>query len=248
MGTEIFRNETKGYSEKSILIMKNKTLLIFDVYGTIISTGNGSINAVESILSLQDKSVNSDLFYAEWKKFHRENMNNANINTFLSEEKIFENDLKLLYEKYNIKKDYSDDVSIMLSSLIGRKCFEDTKSTIDELRKNYRVVLGSTTDTEPLMENLRLNELSVDAVYTSEIIEKYKPDIEFYKYILKSENCNAENAVFIGDSLIDDIFGPKQLEIKTVLIDRNNKYNLENQSIKPDFVIHNLTELLALNL
>ena len=228
--------------------MKKQTLLIFDVYGTIISTGNGSINAVKSILSLQDKDINADLFYAEWKKLHRKNMNHSNANTFLSEEKIFENDLKLLYEKYNNKRDYSKDVSIMLQSLIGRKCVADTQSTLNELRKNYRIVLGSTTDTEPLMENLRLNNLSVDAVYTSEIIEKYKPDIDFYKYILESENCSAENAVFIGDSLMDDIFGPQQLGIKTVLIDRKNKYIIENESIKPDFVIHNLTELLVVNL
>ncbi|MDE6412476.1 MAG: HAD family hydrolase, partial [Eubacterium sp.] len=152
-----------------------------------------------------------------------------------------------LYEKYNIKRDYSKDVNIMLSSLIGRKCFEDTKSTINELRKNYSVVLGSTTDTEPLMENLRVNNLSVDAVYTSEIIEKYKPNIDFYKYILECKNCSAENTVFIGDSLIDDVFGPQQLGMKTVLIDRNNKYSMENQPIKPDFVIHNLTELSSLN-
>ncbi|MDE5604488.1 MAG: HAD family hydrolase, partial [Eubacterium sp.] len=205
-----------------------KTLFIFDVYGTIISTGNGSINAAKSILSLQDKAINADLFYAEWKKLHRENMNASNADTFLSEEKIFENDLKLLYKEYNIKRDYLKDVNIMLSSLIGRKCFEDTNNTINELRKNYKVVLGSTTDTEPLMENLRLNNLSVDAVYTSEIIEKYKPDIDFYKYILECENCSAESAVFIGDSLIDDIFGPQQLGMKTVLIDRNNKYSMEN--------------------
>lgn len=45
-----------------------KKLLIFDAYGTLISTGNGSIQATEKILALQDKHIDAKAFYKEWKQ------------------------------------------------------------------------------------------------------------------------------------------------------------------------------------
>ncbi len=42
-------------------------LIIFDAYGTLISTGTGSVDAVKKILELQDKDINPQEFYKEWK-------------------------------------------------------------------------------------------------------------------------------------------------------------------------------------
>lgn len=227
--------------------MKQKKLLIFDVYGTIISTGNGSIEAVKKILALQDKEMDAKEFYSEWKKLHRRHMDNANEGSFITEEEIFVEDLKRLYENYGIQSDYRSDVKFMLDSLIGRVCYEDVKSALFRLKENYRVVLGSTTDTKPLLVNLKANELEFDAIYTSEMIEKYKPDISFYQYILEHEGYEVENAIFIGDSLLDDVYGPKQVGLKTVLIDRSKKYDKDKSEIVPDCVISNFQKLIDLD-
>lgn len=48
-----------------------KKLLIFDAYGTLLSTGHGSVSACEQILALQDKPIDPVAFYADWKKLHR---------------------------------------------------------------------------------------------------------------------------------------------------------------------------------
>ena len=47
--------------------------------------------------------------------------------------------------------------------------------------------------------------------------------------------------VFVGDSLIDDVYGPQQLGIYTVLIDRKNTIRLNE--IKPDKVVNSLLEI-----
>lgn len=228
--------------------MNQKKLLIFDVYGTIISTGNGSIEATEKILALQDKEIDAKEFYSVWKKFHRIHMDKANEGTFRTEEEIFVQDLNVLYEKYGIERDYHKDVNLMLDSLVGRVCFEDVKETLKELKKKYRVVLGSTTDTAPLMANLKANKLEFDAIYTSELIKKYKPDSDFYQYILEREAYEACNAVFIGDSLVDDVYGPKQVGLKTVLVDRFGKYNEDKSEIVPDYIVRDFRDLLELKL
>lgn len=216
-------------------------LLIFDAYGTLISTGTGSIEATKKILSLQEKEIDAVAFYADWKKYHKKHMDDANNTVFLSERDIFAKDLRALYEHYQIARPYEIDVEIMLESLHNRKVFVETIEVVEQLRKKYRVVIGSTTDTEPLLQNMLYNNLMVDKVYTSEMIKKYKPDKEFYQYILRCEKSEPEEAVFIGDSLVDDIAGPQSVGMKTVLINRGQKYN--SAVIKPDYVVTDLREI-----
>lgn len=222
--------------------MMKKKLFIFDAYGTLLSTGDGSLKATQKILALQPREIDAKVFYSEWKKYHRAHMDEANAGTFCTEAEIFAKDLTVLYEKYGIERDSAQDVQFMLDSLIGRKCFEEVKEVLDNLRKKYRVVIGSTTDTEPLLINMKVNGVTVDAVYTSEMIGKYKPSSEFYEYILQKENCKPGEAVFVGDSLTDDVLGPKQVGITTILIDRNGKYDGLTE-IKPDYMIAQLKEL-----
>lgn len=226
------------------MVINMKRLLIFDAYGTLISTGNGSIEATRKILALQEKEIDAAFFYADWKKYHKKHMDEANRTFFLTERDIFARDLKALYEQYQIARPYDIDVEIMLESLLNRKVFAETIEAVEQLRKKYRVVIGSTTDTEPLLQNMLYNNLTVDKVYTSEMIKKYKPDKSFYQYILRHEECGAEEAVFVGDSLIDDIAGPQSVGIKTVFINRRKSADLKD--IQPDYVVNDLREITKL--
>ena len=219
-----------------------KKLLIFDAYGTLISTGNGSIQATEKILALQDKHIDAKAFYKEWKQYHRRHLDEANTEVFLTEADIFTKDLKVLYEAYEIDRPFEMDVQIMLDSLENRIVFPDVNEAIGRLRQRYRVVIGSTTDTFPLLHNLEQNQLTFDAVYTSEMIQKYKPDAAFYRYILRSEGCGPEDAVFIGDSLTDDVAVPKRLGITTVWVNRSVK-PAQFDGVKPDYTVSSINEI-----
>lgn len=221
-------------------------LIIFDAYGTLISTGTGSLDAVKKILALQDKAINPQEFYKEWKKQHRINMDNANANLFINEEAIFICDLKQLYLKYDICRDAGSDVNIMLDTLGKRKCFDEILPSIENLRKKYKVVIGSTTDNNPLYQDLERNRLVVDEVYTSEMICKYKPDPEFYHYILRNEKCNKEDAVFVGDSYVDDICGPSKVGMKSILIDRKHHFHCEKNEFQPWKITNSLENIMEL--
>ncbi len=51
-----------------------------------------------------------------------------------------------------------------------------------------------------------------------------KPDLKFYELLLKQLNCNADDVLYIGDSLKLDIAPALSLGINTLLIDRENLY------------------------
>ena len=223
-----------------------KKLLIFDAYGTLLSTGRGSVAACEQILALQDKVIDPVAFYADWKALHRTHIDESIATDFVTEEEIFTRDLAVLYDRYGIDRPHAEDVQHMLRSLYGRVAFPEAVAVIRTLRKHCRVVIGSTSDTAPLLDNLRQNDLEFDAVYTSESLRAYKPDPMFYRAILAAEDCRAEDAVFIGDSPVDDVMGPRACGIATVLIDRSGKYAADAlpEEKTPDFRISTLEELL----
>ena len=45
--------------------------IVFDCYGTLIDTGNGSIHAVTQILTKNRSNVDPIEFYSHWKRVHR---------------------------------------------------------------------------------------------------------------------------------------------------------------------------------
>lgn len=204
-----------------------KKAIIFDVYGTLVSTGTGSVDATRKILEKHRINLDAKEVYSNWKRFHRKNLDEVNSSDiFKTEEKIFEEDLKMVYEMYNINENYVEDVKIMLDTLGKRKAFEETKEVLEILSKEYKIYIGSTTDTEPLIQDLVSNNINIfDGIYTSESLQEYKPKKEFYTKILEQISLNADEVVFVGDSLNDDILGPQNIGIYSVLVDRKDKYN-----------------------
>lgn len=217
-----------------------KKAIIFDAYGTLISTGNGSVIAAGEILEKINVKMDAKVFYKKWKEFHKKQMDE--MQEFITEEKIFENDLKMLYDFYNLKGNYKEDVKIMLNTLGKRKVFEETNDVLKELSKKYKIYIGSTTDTEPLLSDVKNNNIKLDGIYTSEILKTYKPQKNFYTQILEDIELKSDDVVFVGDSLIDDVKGPQSVGIDSVLLDRKGKYTDEEKKI-PKAVISKLTEL-----
>lgn len=216
--------------------------LIFDAYGTLISTGNGSINAAQKILELNNRAdISAEKFYSDWKKYHK--LHIASLKSFVNEETIFLYDLEKLYSDYNISGNANEDVKTMLDTLGKRKAFPETKSVLEELSSNYFVCIGSTTDTKPLLLDLEYNQLNIHKIFTSESLKCYKPQKEFYEPILNDLNIEPNEAMFIGDSLIDDVLGPHKVGMNTCWINRKNQ---KTNEIIPNYEITNLEELLLI--
>lgn len=213
--------------------------IIFDAYGTLISTGNGSIDAVKQILLNKELHISPEEFYKKWKELHRNHIDG--LTSFINEKSVFEKDLKALYAFYDINGDYKKDVIYMINSLKNRSAYPETNNVLNILSKLFYICIGSTTDTEPLLNNLKKNNIKIDAVFTSEFLKIYKPQKNFYLEILNKTGFKPSEVLFVGDSLIDDIYGPQQINIMTCLVKR--KSILYDNKIHPDYTINNLEEI-----
>lgn len=216
--------------------------ILFDVYGTLISTGNGSIQAAEKIIRLNGREdISPHDFYGQWKKLHRAHIDK--LENFVPERIIFEQDLYDLYQQYGFQRDSSADIHFMLDTLGRRHAFPETKEVLERLSLDYLLAIGSTTDTEPLLQDITRNALPVTKIFTSESMEVYKPQADFYLQILKALHLRAEEALFVGDSLLDDVWGPQQVGMKTCWVNRKKS---EKGPYTADYEIHCLTQLLEI--
>ncbi|MCR5225803.1 MAG: HAD family hydrolase [Eubacterium sp.] len=218
--------------------------IIFDCFGTLIDTGTGSVEAVREILSNVRMDIDAQVFYAEWKSLKKEMMLQE---TFYTEKALFAISLGKIFEKYGVNADAENEVKPMIDVLFGkRNIFPETMETLNALEaKGIQYAIGSTTDTDSLMHFLDANNLRVANVFTSESMKVYKPAPLFYRTILQKMNWNVSESIFVGDSLLDDVAGPKSIGMKTVLVDRKAKFS-KSDDIEPDYVITNLKELLQI--
>ena len=133
--------------------------------------------------------------------------------------------LRIVEKEYNVKVDenlFITDFHPIPNHFI--------MNVIDELRKNgHRCVLGSNTFAPHIsvVSNLEDKPLShLDHLYLSHEMGIAKPDVEFFKYILREESVKPENAVFVDDR-IDNINAASSIGIKTLLYSDNNREEAE---------------------
>ncbi len=216
--------------------------IVFDAYGTLISTGTGSVDATREILKKRGREdIDAAKFYSDWKKYHRLHING--LQSFISEEQIFRIDLCALYKDYEIYGDAETDAEIMLATLGKRKAFDEVKGVLESLSRRFIICVGSTTDTEPLKRDVKNNKLPIKRIYTSESLRVYKPKKEFYQAIADDLKIAAGELLFVGDSLTDDVFGPSQIGMKTCFV---NRRSVGVTDINPDYTIRSLDEIFSI--
>ncbi|RKJ40606.1 HAD family hydrolase [Acutalibacter sp. 1XD8-33] len=216
--------------------------VVFDAYGTLFSTGTGSVDAAREILALNGRSdLSPEAFYARWKALHRVHMNG--LKKFVPEAEIFHRDLARLYEEMGFAGDAGRDVEIMLRRQGTRQPFPEVREVLDVLAGSFLLAIGSTTDSEPLFRDLSRSGLEIPHVYTSESLGVYKPYPAFYEKILQGIGLSAAQVLFVGDSLLDDVAGPRRVGMKTCWVNRRRQKVPPSGEV-PDFEVPSLTGLL----
>ncbi len=223
--------------------------VIFDFFGTISDTGTSSVDATAKILKNVGSNLDPAAFYGEWKAVKRVRMDEE---TFYTEKEHYARILCELFDKYGIEADGNAEVKPYIDMLFGdRKIFPDAKKCLEDLKKmGLDVVIGSTTDDDVLEHHMRMYGICVDECFTSEDLRVYKAHPSFYSSILEKTGWKAEECLFIGDSLGDDVFGPKALGMKAVWLNRKGKIYSDSVSsfptekiYDPDCIIDTLANL-----
>lgn len=194
--------------------------IIFDAFGTLFKvTNGGSAKAIMKNITACGVTIDEKAFLEEWKSYYK----NHTLGSceFKTERYIFISRIQMFYDRYNVSRSAEKDTDAMLAGAFEREAYAETEKVLNELKKTYQVFIGSNTDNDVLESVMRKNNITVHKVYTSENLRCYKPEGSFYTQILEDNGLSPEEVLFVGDSITDDILGPKAVGIKTVWVDRN---------------------------
>ena len=225
--------------------------LLFDLDNTLCDFNSAERKAREVISSLLNEN-NIDSFKF-WKRY-------KNIEPILYKEFSLG---KITVDEYRIRR-YSDVLismnytkNIALSEKFNElfmyqinnkiELFDDVIPMILQLQEQD-VILAILTNGPSDGQRQKIASTGLDKYFTcifiGEDIGFFKPQKESFEYVLNCFRCTPDEITMIGDSLVDDIWGPMQLGICTILIDRNNLY--KKNSIQPNYVINKLSDLTVL--
>ena len=212
--------------------------IVFDAFGTLFQvTGGGSARTILNHMLLSGNNVEEKAFREEWRSYYKEHTSPGSV--FRTEREIFRSRVQMFYDRYGVDRDAAKDVDRLLEGAFERKCYPETVGVLDELRKEFPVFIASNTDDDVLESVMRKNGVKADKVYTSEDLKCYKPDKRFFEAILADSGFAPRDILFVGDSVSDDILGPKALGIRTAWIDRDGLGGDHGQ----DYTIRDLREL-----
>jgi len=125
---------------------------------------------------------------------------------------------------------------------------DDAPGILQKLKSNnYHLGIfsnaGDDKDVHDLIENFGIRSY-FDFVLTSAACYYRKPHARAFEIALAQWSISPEDAAMVGDSLEADIFGAKNLNMKSIWITRRAQFTAdEAQRAQPDFSLSDLTEI-----
>lgn len=119
--------------------------------------------------------------------------------------------------------------------------YEDSLPALETLSRSHRLILTSNGNSDPRRVGIgRYFDhilFAGDAGYA-------KPDPRIFRAMLRVAGCTAGEAVHVGDSLVTDVRGAQDADVRAIWLNREAAAN--ETGIRPDATIGNLRELAGL--
>lgn len=129
------------------------------------------------------------------------------------------------------------------------KLFPEVKSTFEKLReKGIKIAIVSDGDLSMRIQKVKAVGLLnyVDEIVASEEVIFEKPFSAIFTLALSKLKAEPHHTIMVGNDYKHDVRGAQLLGIRGGIFAPNKDANvLKNHEVKPDFVIHRFSELLA---
>lgn len=225
--------------------MNKYELLLFDLDNTLIDFDADQKKAFRYVFEEMGYEY-KDSVLEEYKKIDGIVWNELEIGKIKTVNDLYKKRCEMFFDIYNINETI-DTFNELLDKGFQRSgtVFNNVENILKRLRKNYELVIitnGPKSQQYTRLKNAGLDEY-FSYTFVSEEIGYNKPNINFFKYVLKKlENKDKSKMLVIGDSLTSDIQGGKNSGIDTCWYNRTCIENDTN--IKPNYEIRKLEQII----
>ncbi len=126
---------------------------------------------------------------------------------------------------------------------------EGVVETLQALReRGLHLGVVSNIDDDQLVHLMALSELQpyFDSILSSEQAGSCKPDAEIFSVALRRANCRPDQALFVGDTLAQDVAGANQAGLHSVLLWHRADREPPTTEPRPQHIIRRIPEVLDL--
>jgi putative hydrolase of the HAD superfamily len=237
--------------------MNKPKAIILDLDDTIISFSAGSRPAWEKACSdftLNNKDISEEILLtaifnkAKWywsdRIRHKKGRNNM--------EQARREIVRMAFQELGLKKTESADKLADTYSSIRRETVTLFPNALETLMylKNMGLFLVLLTNGDSSLQRHKIQKFNLFPLFDHIFIEGElgfgKPEPEAYLNVIDTLKLNVKELWMVGDNLEWDIEGAKKFGIFTIWNDYRRKGLPENSRIKPDMIIHNISELMAM--
>lgn len=199
-----------------------KKVILFDFWGTLVQNGIFPSPCKQAKFILRSDGTFQDFIVKFEESFMTKNFETLK-DAFVNVAKELNLNIPdFVYDKL---------VGMWNKNTLLAKTFDETIEVLDELKKDYKIVLISNTDqfsVKAVIEKFSL-EKYFDSIILSCETGKLKTNKEIFKIALDSVKAKAKDAVMIGDSIESDIRGAENAKIDAILIDRRDNREYDNK-------------------
>jgi 2-haloalkanoic acid dehalogenase type II len=233
--------------------MSKITTVIFDVYETLAYNNSALwVETFRAICRTQALLVDPVVLYRDWKQlemgFRRTRLNLEEPEKgppFKSYEEAWRDCFVETFDKLRLKGDPAAAARKAIVDMGVRDPYPDAVEALPEIQARWRTGVLSNADDGylyPLMERIGWK---FPVVLSSEAVGAYKPMPAAFERVLDELGVGAGEAVYVGDTLYDDVLGSRGVGMRSAWINREGAAHDPMMPV-PDFEIRSLAELPAL--
>lgn len=164
--------------------------------------------------------------------------------SILTREDVHEIRLCTLFKELNISGDARKTEDYFLKEIEKTAVpVFGAKEIMEYLSSKYKVFAASNSIYQRQVSRLKVAGLFeyFDGIMVSDVAGASKPDKAFFEYCQKHSETPMENCVMIGDSLYADMFGAKNVGMKTIWYNHLNRASKTDSGY--DYYIDNLLDV-----
>ena len=230
--------------------MAKVTTVIFDVFETLAYNDQELwIGTLRGICRDQSLDVDHRLLYREWKSldmvFRRSRLNMAEPEKsppFKTYEEAWRDCFRVAFSKLGLKGDASAAARQAVRDMSMREPYQDAVDALPKIQASWRTGILSNSDDAYLFPLLERLGSKFEAVLSSQGARAYKPLPGPFRQIMGRMGVSADEVVYVGDVLFDDVEGAKGVGMRAAWVNRNGVAH-DPQYSRPDYVVRSLTEL-----
>ncbi|MEC5407611.1 haloacid dehalogenase type II [Paraburkholderia sp. MPAMCS5] len=205
--------------------------LTFDCYGTLIDWESGIASGLSELASrVAEPLTRDDILEAH----ARHESHQQRITPAMPYDHLLQVVFKRLAEEWNVP--YRWDEAVAYGASVGDwPAFPDSASTLQYLKKYFRLVVVSNVDNRSFRATNEKLAVDFDAIVTAEDVGSYKPSRNNFDYLfstLASMGIGKNDTLHVADSVYHDHQPAGELQLRSCWIQRRYEQRGAGANVK----------------